>query len=275
MTLPALLVAVALLLPGALQEALEQYDFGEFEAACARLDGLQAAKDFDVEARLKTLKYLGACRHALRDDPKADEAWTALLAMDGTARLDPVQFPPDMVAFFEGVRDRFEARQAEDAAAMARAARDAAARDAAARDAAARDAAARDAAAHATPPPARAPSTRKSRARALLPFGVGQFQNGHDAKGTTLAVLDGAALAIGLGGLIAFEMEKESGTLLGGGTFRDPGKADTLQAVYLTGFASFGALWLYGIADGLVNFQDTAAVSILPTPDGFVVGGTF
>lgn len=261
-----LLLTVALLLPSELTEALERYDFGEFEAACQQLDALRDADGFDAEARLKTLKYLGACRHALRDDAAADEAWTALLALDPTATLDPVQFPPDMVRFFGKVRGRAEAAARERAAAEARAKAEAEAE------------ARRRAAEKAEPPPPprrRDAPPAKSRGKAMLPFGVGQFQNGHDAKGATLAALQGVALAVGVGGLLTFESEKESGGFLAGGTFPDPDRADTLQAVYLGGFAAFGALWLYGLIDANVYFDQPPPVAVLPTPDGLAIGGVW
>ncbi len=263
-----LLLAVALLLPSELTEALEQYDFGEFEAACQRLDALRDADGFDAEARLKTLKYLGACRHALRDDAGADEAWTALLVLDPTAALDPVQFPPDMVRFFGKVRLRAEA--------AARARADAEARAKAEAEAEARRRATESADEKKAPPPRRrVEAPAKSRGRAMLPFGVGQFQNGHDAKGATLAALQGVALAVGVGGLLTFESEKESGAFLGGGTFPDPERADTLQAIYLGGFAAFGALWLYGLIDANVYFDEPPPVAVVPTPDGLAIGGVW
>ncbi|MCB9539817.1 MAG: hypothetical protein H6704_26700 [Myxococcales bacterium] len=181
-----------------------------------------------------------------------------------------MQFPPDMVRFFGKVRARAEAAARERAAAEARAKAEAEAE-------AKRRAAEKRAEHKADPPPPRrrAETPAKSRAKAMLPFGVGQFQNGHDGKGATLAALQGVALAVGVGGLLTFESEKESGAFLAGGTFPDPERADTLQAVYLGGFAAFGALWLYGLIDANVYFDEAPPVAIVPTPDGLAVGGVW
>lgn len=239
------LLAAALLLPASLREALDQYDFGEFDKACATLDRLKTDPSFDTEARLKTLKYLGACRHALQDEPSARAAWTSLLDADPRANLDPVQFPPDMVAFFGAIKQSHAAKPEPKPPAVG-------------------------------PPrvvetvPPKRPA--KSKAKAWLPFGVGQFQNGQDTKGYWLAGFQGVTLAAGVGGLVLFESKKRSGGFLSGGEFDDPDEAETLQTLYVAGFVGFAALYAYGVFDALANF-DEPAVTVLPTPEGLIIGG--
>lgn len=236
-------VVVALFVPAELRKALEQYDFGEFEAACKQLETLRYNKTFDAEARLVTMKYLGACRHVVGDKHAAAAAFNDLLDLDRNAQLDPVQFPPDMVEFFGQVK--------------------------------ARHAAARAKVPDAPPPPVVGPdpppdaSGRTSMAWA--PFGVGQFQNGQRSKGTTLAVLQGISLGAGVLGLAVFEASKEEGTFLQGGEFRDTDRASALHSTYILGFTAFAGLWIYGIIDASVNARRSAWIA--PTPDGLVVGG--
>lgn len=230
----------ALLLPTSLREALDKYDFGEFETACAQLEVLRHEPSFDVEARLKTLKFLGACRHVQGQLDAATEAFEALLDLDPRAKLDPVQFPPDMVRFFADVRARREA----------------------------------------SPPPPR-PEVRpgpepepgsepRSVGLALLPFGVGQAQNHQPTKAAWLGAAQGITLATGVVTLALFESEKESGGFLTGGSFEDTGKAETLHGIYVGSFATFGALWAYGVVDALVNLDEPAPVAVMPTSNGVV-----
>ncbi len=224
-----LAVLVSLLLPAELRKAIDDYEFGEVEAACPVLERLRYNETFDAEARLVTMKYLGACRHVAGDKTAAQEAFGELLDLDPNAQLDPVQFPPDMVAFFDALKQQRRARVAPPP----------------------------------PPPPAKTepPGLRveepmepaPSGGYAWAPFGVGQFANGQDGKGTALAVLQGLSLATGVVGLGMFEAEKETGSFLQGGEFRDTARAGTLHTTYLVGFGTFAALWVYGIIDASVN----------------------
>lgn len=246
-TLPLL---AALLLPASLREALDKYDFGEMEAACTALAAMRDDPAFDTEARLKTLKFLGACNHVLGRLDASTGAFESLLDLDPRAQLDPVQFPPDMVRFFEDLKARHRPPP----------------------PVASPDPPPPVPAPVVEPPPvqvkAEAPAPDRSVGLALLPFGAGQFQNGHRTKGTVLATSQGLALAVGFTGLLLFEAEKDSGAFLAGGTFADPDRAEALQTVYLTGFVAFAALWAYGMYDSLVHLGDPAPTALVPRPGG-------
>lgn len=238
-------LVVALAVPGGLRSALDHYDFGEYATACEQLERLRTdglARDDEVVA----LRYLGACHHILGAKEQASAAFEALLDADPRAELDPVQFPPELVAFFRDLRDRRGPTLAVTPAA----------------------------------PPAPAASAEagrssKSRALAVLPFGVGQFQNDQPGKGAVFASLETVSLGVGIVGLVLFEAEKESGAFLAGGRFEDEDKAAALQTLYVAGLATFGALWALGAVDALVNFDDAPGVAVLPAPGGFVLGGRF
>ncbi len=228
---------VALFLPAELRKALDAYDFGEFETACTALEPLRYNESFDAEARLVTMKYLGACRHVVGDKSASAAAFNELLDLDPSAQLDPVQFPPDMVEFFAKLKARRTTRAPEPPPIQVE------------------------------PPP---PVARTS--VSWGPFGAGQFKNGQRSKGNTLAVLQGLSLAAGIIGLGLFEAEKENGELLRGGEFKEPDRAELLHRTYLVGFAAFAGLWIYGIVDASANAR---TAWIAPTPDGLAVGGAW
>lgn len=260
MSLPAVLQAVlvvALPMSDALRTALDHYDFGEYAAACDQLEGLRAAGGLTPEEERLVLRRLGACHHILGELVAATAAFEALLDREPDATLDPVQFPPELVAFFREIKQR-RAAATQTGEAPAETAR-----------------------AETTRPPTaeatgEAPAEAgKSRAVAFLPFGAGQFQNDQPGKGAVLASLEAVALGVGVVGLALFEAEKDSGTFLGGGTFEDEDKAASLQALYLGGFGTFAALWALGVVDALVYYDDPPAVSFVPTPGGLGLGGRF
>jgi hypothetical protein len=232
---------LALAGPEQLRAAFDHYDFGDYAAACQMLEKERGDAGLAPGDRQKVLRYLGACHHFLGEKEAAATAFRELLAEDPHADLDPVQFPPELVAFFRDL----QARQAPAPASSA------------------------------PPPEVHATAPRKSRGVALLPFGAGQFQNGEPGKGAIYASLEGVALSVGIVGLALFESEKKSGSFLSGGRFDDPAQASTLQTLYLGSFITFGALWAIGIGDAFAHFDDGASVTFLPSPDGFVLGGRF
>ncbi len=217
-----------LLLPTSLVEALERYDDGDLKGACRQLEALQERVDFDIEARLKLFKHLGACHFLLQEPKRAERAFKSLLKRDPSARLDPVAFPPNLLSYFSKLKEREERAQA-----LAKPA-----------------------------PPKREerapakPTKRKSLLRAFAPFGLGQFQNGDQRLGLSLALLEGLSLSAGIISLYLFEAEKEEGSFLTGGKFRDGEKAERLKALYVTGLLSFVGLWGFGIYDALEHFEE-------------------
>jgi len=250
--IPAPALLLVFLQPAGLDSGVAAYQDGDYAAACEQLRGLDP-RTLRAADRARRGKYLGACNHVQGDLTAAREAFEAMLEADLDASLDPVLFPPEMITFLEEVRERRAAAQPAPPPPPPPP--------------------------RETPPPgpevheARPPPPGKSRFRAALPFGAGQFQNGHDGKGTMLAVAQGVTLAAGAVGLALFESAKESGPLLGGGDFKDTGEAETLQAVYVGGFSLFAALWGYGVIDAFMYFDEPAPVAVLPAPGGLEVVG--
>jgi hypothetical protein len=244
----------ALLVSPAVQRALDTYDEGDYPTACQQLAALRVAASTPTEEQGLILRSLGACRHVQGELAAADEAFAAWLLIEATAELDPVVYPPEMVAFFRGIKARIAPPPAPAPSAPPPAPP-----------------------AAAVPPPARHP------ALAVMPFGVGQFQNGHDVKGWVLAATDAAALAFAAFNLYRTESLKTSGGFLAGGRYATDGDrqaAEQSQNFSVAGFAVFGALWVYGAVDGLTHLHDPvvpppARAAVVPTPSGLALLGVW
>jgi hypothetical protein len=213
-----------------LDAAIGQYTDGEIEAACAAFDKLRLTTQQSDPAYRRLLRYVGVCRFMEGDRPGAGAAFNALLDLEPVAILSINDFPPDVVDYFERTRQRHAFRQSQKTPVQ--------------------------------------PVSRRIVASAYTPFGAHQFERGDDGLGQFLLVGQAAGLAAGIGGLIAFESMKEDGQFLDHGRFRDPDAARLLHGVYLAGFVTFAALWVYGTYDGL-RYGPTVA----PMTGGAMVGG--
>lgn len=251
-TLP---LVAGLLLGPAVQKASDAYDYGDFAGACRQLEAARVAPDTPSADQPALLRLLGACHHVQHHDEAAAEAWRAWLALEPAAALDPVVYPPEMVEFFRRLKPQAPTIAAPPSAATAPPTPAPAAVDAQPAE------------------PAAAPRPDKSMALAVLPFGLGQFQNGHTTKGWFFAAFDAAALGFAVVNLYRTESLKTSGSFLGGGKYATDADRQTAEQslnFYVAGFAIFGALWAYGAVDALTHFEEPApTASLVPRAGGF------
>jgi hypothetical protein len=105
---------------------------------------------------------------------------------------------------------------------------------------------------------------RHSRWRALVPFGVGQFQNGQDALGWTLLVSESVMLA---GAIVAFPFwyynRGRVNDLAGADATKDPlrsyvSRANAAEAANWIFNGAFGALWAIGVLHAEATFVPDA-----------------
>ena len=111
---------------------------------------------------------------------------------------------------------------------------------------------------------------RRSLAWAFLPFGVGQFANDSPVKGALFCVAETLAFATFAASLGAFEANKLSGPLFGGGTFKDTELAKKLELTYLIAFWTGVALAVVGIVDAIV-FRPSADTTVAIGPGAVAV----
>ncbi len=200
-----LLLAVSVLLAclrpaSASADALSDFEsaeraYGEqrYAIAVGILEGLLASIDPETAGSAvvsESRKYLGAAYLFLGREQDADRQFRLLLLQDRGYQIDPVVFPDEVVRRFEAVRRAVDAeRAAEREAALAEAEARVADQETRLAEERARYAALYELAA--SSPVYR----RNSRIVALLPFGIGQFQNDRRRLGRFFAVAEALTLA--------------------------------------------------------------------------------
>jgi tetratricopeptide (TPR) repeat protein len=275
MRLPALrlglcssLLCAALLsvLGAALPQGAKANDFEEFEAARSAYesqDYARAAQLFeglvggDVPRLtnrslvLESQKYLGASYLFLGKRDRASDYFERLLRMDPEYMLDPLAFPEEAQHLFAQVKTRLEAERMVAAAAKKREAENLA-----------RTQAERERKEHQRWEQlfklAETEQVHEVRSRwlASVPFGVGQFQNGHDGLGLVLCVSEASLLAISVAAFILQDNLR--------GQTPAPNKIDDArlaeQAFRYTNqisFSLFAVLAVTGVIDAQARFQGT------------------
>jgi hypothetical protein len=104
----------------------------------------------------------------------------------------------------------------------------------------------------------------RSIAYALLPFGIGQLANEDPLKGALFLLSETLAFGVSAATLAAFETNKLDGSFLGGGRFRDPDAARSLQTVYLISFWGGVALAGGGVLEALVSRRAATPIAVGP-----------
>jgi hypothetical protein len=194
----ALLLAAALLGPSTARAneledfelALNAYESQNYPAAVQRFEALVGGPVPRLQTRLYVLesrKYLGAAYLFVGRRNDAEAQFEALLRDDPTYELDPIAFSTEVLDVFTSVRSRIRQQLQAELEARQRAEAEAAARLAALRLRQQEQLQALlDFAATSTI------ERNNSRWIAMLPFGIGQFQNENDTLGLVLLIAQGA-----------------------------------------------------------------------------------
>jgi tetratricopeptide (TPR) repeat protein len=155
--------------------ARNAFDAGEYRKAASRFEAM-IEKGLDNEALLmETHKYLGVCYIFLADEKNAEDQFLKLLNLDPNFKLDPLVFPIDVVDFFTAVQRKHALELKEIAEAEARAEE--------ARKKAEEKRRLEEIEQLRTTVYLERHVKWHSRLVAVMPFGAGQFQNGHKRKG--------------------------------------------------------------------------------------------
>jgi hypothetical protein len=201
---------------------------------------------------LESKKYLGASYLFLNKLSAAEQEFERLLRMDPQYMLDPLGFPEEVQRLFARVKTRLDAefkvsenerRREEERLRMSENERESQQRARWAR----------------LSELAQTETVHQSRSRwlALIPFGIGQFQNGHLSLGAVLAVSEGSLLAICVVSWAVHENLR---------TATNP-KSDERDDFNLTervsrytnqiSVALFGVLAITGVIDAQLRFRST------------------
>lgn len=171
------------------ERARRAYDDQAFMLAVQRFEILVGGETPALQSRpliLESRKYLGAAYLFVGRRDAAEHQFERLLSDDPTYDIDPVAFPAEVITVFSEVRRRVE-RQRREAEEARRRAEEEARRREAERIIRERERMAR------LVELAETERERQENSRwiGLIPFGVGQFQNGHAGVGVAFAVSEG------------------------------------------------------------------------------------
>ncbi|MBN9685700.1 MULTISPECIES: hypothetical protein [unclassified Corallococcus] len=226
------IVALLLAASSPLGPAREAYQSGDLPRARTELEALlQPSRLSQPREEAEAHLLLAATLHAQEDLLRAEHEAVEGLALDSAAKLDPLVYPPDFIAFVERVRARRHDRIAGRAARL-------------------RAPALLPAPAASTAAPVLVESRPASRGWYLVPFGVGHLVHGQNTKGKVLAVGQGATFAVSAVSLgVALSLRGPDGRY----SAQDAPTARAFNVSYLVGAYAFAALYAYGVLDGLLS----------------------
>jgi tetratricopeptide (TPR) repeat protein len=244
----------------AMNRARVTFEYGDYAQASKLLSALLEAGRFEsLQARAEAYRLLGLSLFYQGRKGEAYSAFLEYLYINPDAELDPFYVPPAAVAFFEQVK-----REAEPRLAPLRAQKRA--EQEAQKKLAAEEAERR-----------RQRELEEERKRLLqispsverrviqhefwvtmMPFGIGQFQNGDRKLGIFLATSQLVAGAASAGSALLIEQLRDNAT----GRFDDRGPGSTpyktaarLNVVKWVGAALFYALWAGGAIQAAVSYK--------------------
>lgn len=237
------------------EKARSVYEAQDYARAAQRFEALAGGDVPQLTNRslvLESKKYLGASYLFLGKLERAEQEFTRLLRMDPAYLLDPLAFPEEVQRLFTKVKMQLEAErratEEERRREEQRLLRQQTERIELERQ--------RWEQLQAL---AQVETVREERSRwlALVPFGAGQFQNGHASLGAVLAVSEGSLLALAI---VTYALHES----LRGQAPDDPDSvADARLAerafryTNQISFALFAILAVTGVIDAQVRFQDS------------------
>jgi hypothetical protein len=277
-----LLLALALAAPRAdLKRARDRFEFGAFADAAGTIRAWLAENPgASGPPAIEAYRMLGISEFQLGDQDQARAAFVALLSLDPDYGLDPFLVPPPIVEFFDRVKREHEPQLAplrerkralDEQARLAEEARRKLLLEEQAR----------------TGPPTKVIRVQE---RIYLfnwmPFGAGQFQNGHRAKGTGIAAAQLALVAVNLGAIIvhnniADDRSRRCAPSQPAGCSRPPyTDADRLllQRIDLAKYLSAAAFWgvyAYGVWDAHRHYVPRVETEIGSGRGAVKLGWTF
>lgn len=264
--LPALVTALVLMsAPVAQASELDQfqnaraaYDSLNYELAVDLFSGLLAEASVNDRRPLviESRKYLAASYLFVGRTADADRELRLLLTVEPDYVIDPLAFPAEVQRAFARVKADMDERRAADAARRA-------AEEAASRHARERAESVERERLERLIELARTERfvTERSRLLALIPFGVGQYQNGHDGLGLVLAVTEGVLLA---GSITAFAFHENLRDQVPADDKYDDARLAEAASRYINqiGFGLFAVVAITGIVDAQLRFRESRVVEL-------------
>ncbi len=243
------------------QVRLSQRDFeyGDYAKVSQRLAGLVEVGRFETpELRARAYTLLGEAL-LLQNPPRQVEAHRAfleLLFLDPDTELDPFYVPPRVIEFFEREKKELEPQIAP-LRAQRRAEKEAR-RRAFEEEAQRRRQEEAERRLRSIQPNVERTVVQHEFWVSLLPFGLGQLQNGDRTLGYTLATLEVIFGAASAGSALLIETLRDQNTQkFGPGDYQI---AHRLQIVKWVGAAAFYSLWAFGAVHAGINYKSHTIV---------------
>jgi hypothetical protein len=233
-----------------LRRAVNEYAYGNYDTAIEQLRALLYPMRLVSDAQvIEARKYL-ALSYQLTDKPELmEEEFAKLLYLEPDYTLDPFSIPPSIIEAFEAIRTRLKPQL--DAIRLRRVE-------------------ASDGGTTASGPVVSTTLIERNDIVTLLPFGIGQFQNGDDGWGLFFALSEVVLLGVNIGAYmyarynIGDDYDRE-----------DRGMVRALTVTQYASLAMFGIVWSLGIFQARLNFVPTVSgppVGRDPTPGTRAVG---
>jgi tetratricopeptide (TPR) repeat protein len=199
--------------------------------------------------QVRAYELLGLAHFYLGEKDEARKAFERLIRLDPEHRLDPLVVPPAAIDFYDKIqsglagelraeREAFERRRREEEEAKRRANTVEIQRE----------------------------YRRNSKLVAVMPFGIGQFQNGDVALGATFLASELAAIGLSVGFFVAVEDLRQTD---GRVAHADLPRAESMQRAQLISGGAAVGLMILGAAHALLTFKDETTVqerTIRPGP---------
>ncbi len=239
------------------QQAREAYRNQNYSLAVKHFETLvggELPRMQNKPLRLESRKYLGASYLFLKRKKDAIEQFRKLLLEDPDYQLDPLSFPAQVVETFDQVKVDVVSHMKKEADAKEQSALKGHEKEIMARlergdrlqeliDLAEEERV----------------EQRNSRWVAMIPFGVGQFQNDHDNLGTALAIIEGVLAVVSIASFIIYQTIDIPTQIAGQPESDAHQDAVTAEnAWYVTNLASTGlfvAVAVAGIIDAQARFK--------------------
>jgi hypothetical protein len=236
------------------RQAQREFEYGDYARVSQRLAPLVEVGRFQTpELRARAYTLLGEAL-LLQTPPREAEAHRAfleLLYLDPDTELDPFYVPPRVIDFFEREKKELEPQIAP-LRAQRRAEKEAR-RRAREEEAARRQKEEAERRMRALQPNVERTVVQHEFWVSLLPFGIGQLQNGDRSLGYTLATLEVIFGAASAGSALLIEtLRDESTQKFGPGDYKI---ATRLEIVKWIGATAFYGLWAFGAVHAAINYR--------------------
>jgi hypothetical protein len=234
--------------------AQRDFEYGDYAKVTQRLAGLVEVGRFDTpELRARAYSLLGQAL-LLQNPPRQAEAHRAfleLLLLDPDTELDSFYVPPRVIEFFDREKKELEPQIAP-LRAQRRAEKEAR-RRAFEEEAQRRRQEETERRLKTIQPNVERTVVQHEYWVSLLPFGLGQLQNGDRTLGYTLATLEVIFGAASVGSALLIETLRDQNTQkFGPGDYQI---AHRLQIVKWVGAAAFYSLWAFGAVHAAMNYK--------------------